>query len=190
MADKVSETEWKQFNCHCGRFMYEVLLAPLSGVHKPHKVMSCNCSTCSRYGYLNVYPDRHDVRVKLDDSGERTVKPGSPEFREHFKGQLGYYIDRGEHAFCNKCGCSLWVDHVGGEEGGKLQKRDPNGPFGLRDIVAINVRYLFFSRLDSWTDTWQVRNMRGFELNDLTVITYDGKNADPKYAEPWDQAPS
>lgn len=150
MAEEGAKREWKQFNCHCGNFMYEALLIPFSGVPKPQKVMSCNCSTCSRYGYLNIYPDRHDVRVKLGDGSGRTVKPGSADFREYFKGQLGYYVDRGEHAFCNKCGCSLWVDHEGGEEGGKLKEPDPNGPFGLRDIVAINVSVCFvFQRLEA-----------------------------------------
>lgn len=37
-------------------------------------------------------------------------------------------------------------------------------------------------------DVQQVRNMKDFDINGLIVNTYDGKNADPKYAEPWDKA--
>lgn len=72
----------------------------------------CNCSICSRNGYLHVYLDRSEI-VYL--KGEDTSK--------------GYYFSekKAEHKFCPNCGSSFSVD--------------PHGSFGSPDWVSINVGY-------------------------------------------------
>lgn len=109
---------WYSANCHCGAIRYRVLLPPLVATAEPISVMNCNCSLCTRNGYLNVYPLRGDVRVQL---GEEEVLPGSPALRKAKEEVLGYYMPRGagegnEHVFCKKCGSSVWVDVKVGQQ--------------------------------------------------------------------------
>lgn len=133
---------WHQANCHCGTVRYRVFLPPLAGGSNPHPVMSCNCSLCTRNGYLNVYPHRHEICVRLHDDTE--AMPGSETVRKEKKDVLGYYYVYGgspdrenEHVFCKSCGSSLWVDVKRGEE--KATKE------GKEDIVAVNVSGVFLS---------------------------------------------
>ncbi|KAI4957330.1 hypothetical protein J4E86_005804 [Alternaria arbusti] len=48
-------------SCHCGSVQYSVLLSPPLA---QWKVVSCNCSICTRNGYLLVYPERSQLQVK------------------------------------------------------------------------------------------------------------------------------
>lgn len=57
--------------------------------------MSCNCSICSRNGYLLVYPERSRVHIK---SGEEALKDYS------------FGVRRNLHKFCGKCGSSVFFD--------------------------------------------------------------------------------
>jgi len=84
-------------NCHCGAVTYTVLVPSLAD----HKVTSCNCSICSRNGYLSVYPKRTDVifhtgydRLSTYSFGSKTVV----------------------HRFCPTCGSSILVDGAEGSD--------------------------------------------------------------------------
>jgi hypothetical protein len=79
-------------SCHCGAVTYDVLLSPPLA---QWKVVACNCSICSRNGYLLVYPERKQVHVK---SGEGALK-------EYLFG-----VKRNLHRFCTGCGSSVWFD--------------------------------------------------------------------------------
>jgi hypothetical protein len=128
MATAENKT-WYSANCHCGAVRYRALLPPLPST----EVMSCNCAMCTRNGYLNLYPLRHEIKVRLDPgNAEEEASPGTDAVRNSTLG-LGYYpleAKGTEHVFCLKCGSSLWVDANGGEKGALD---------GEPDIVAINV---------------------------------------------------
>jgi hypothetical protein len=78
--------------CHCGTVQYTVTLSPPL---TEQKVVECNCSICSRNGYLLVYPLREHVVVK---SGEEALKSYS------------FGIKRNYHKFCGRCGSSVFFD--------------------------------------------------------------------------------
>ncbi|GAW15267.1 hypothetical protein ANO14919_046760 [Xylariales sp. No.14919] len=79
--------------CHCGYIKFAFSLSP--GLDE-HVVLSCNCSACSRFGYLLVYPDAKDV-IWHNNSRERCV---NYQFNTKKKDQM----------FCPKCGASLGID--------------------------------------------------------------------------------
>ncbi|KAI1269618.1 glutathione-dependent formaldehyde-activating enzyme [Xylariaceae sp. FL1019] len=79
--------------CHCGYIKFTVTLSPSL---EEYKVMNCNCSACSRFGYLLVYPDAKDV-VWHNNSRERCA---SYRFNTKKKDQM----------FCPKCGASIGID--------------------------------------------------------------------------------
>ncbi|KAI4761150.1 hypothetical protein E4T52_01873 [Aureobasidium sp. EXF-3400] len=89
----MSETEGKQTyygNCHCGAFKYSIALAPIK------KASVCNCSICSRKGYLFARPEEpSDFKV---EAGEGTLKT--------------YTFGNGvaEHKFCPTCGSGILVE--------------------------------------------------------------------------------
>jgi hypothetical protein len=79
-------------SCHCGLVQYSVLLSP----PLPHcKVVSCNCSICTRNGYLLVYPERSQLHMK---SGEEVLTTYT------------FGVKRNLHRFCAKCGSAVWFD--------------------------------------------------------------------------------
>lgn len=78
--------------CHCGTVQYTVTLSPPLA---KQKVVECNCSICSRNGYLLVYPLREQVDIK---SGEEALKSYS------------FGIKRNRHLFCGRCGSSVFFD--------------------------------------------------------------------------------
>jgi hypothetical protein len=71
-------------SCHCGRVRYEV-----DG--EMGQVMECNCSHCSRKGYLLWFVGREQLRVT---EGESTLAVYM--FNKHVI----------EHCFCPNCGCA------------------------------------------------------------------------------------
>ncbi|MBA2674846.1 GFA family protein [Ramlibacter sp.] len=83
-----------QGSCHCGAVKFEV-----EGTFE--QVIECNCSHCSRKGYLLWFVPRDKVQVT---SGEDTMS--TYHFNKHV-------ID---HQFCPTCGCAPFgygVDHKG-----------------------------------------------------------------------------
>lgn len=102
-------------SCHCGTIQYDVVLSPPL---PQWKVVSCNCSICSRNRYLLVYPDRSKVHMK---SGEEALK--------------NYSFGKGKnlHKFCAQCGSSVFFDPRMMEFG--------EGP---PDLLGINVSLQMF----------------------------------------------
>lgn len=92
-------------SCHCGRIAFEVE-GELS------EVKECNCSHCSRKGYLLWFVPREQLRITCGEGTYSTYR-----FHKHV-------ID---HHFCPACGCAPFAM-------GK-------GPAGAA-AAAINVRCL------------------------------------------------
>ena len=81
----MAETEARTYtgSCHCGAVKYEVTMAP------PQKAMSCNCSLCSRAGWLLTFVPGGAFRLL---SGEDELT----EYRFNKR-----HIN---HLFCRTCG--------------------------------------------------------------------------------------
>ncbi|KZP15394.1 hypothetical protein FIBSPDRAFT_750414, partial [Athelia psychrophila] len=75
-------------NCHCSAVTFTVRLCPLSTL----KLGECNCSICTRNGYLMVYPARENVEY-------HTGADNLTEFR--------FASETGVHKFCKTCGSSI-----------------------------------------------------------------------------------
>jgi hypothetical protein len=71
-------------SCHCGRIVFEV-----EGEFS--EVMECNCSHCSRKGYLSWFVPRSQLRLKSSAESMSTYK-----FNKHVI----------SHHFCPNCGCA------------------------------------------------------------------------------------
>ena len=71
-------------SCHCGRISFEV-------EGELFEVKECNCSHCSRKGYLLWFVPRSQLRLKSPEANMSTYK-----FNKHV-------ID---HHFCPDCGCA------------------------------------------------------------------------------------
>ncbi|HEY7687096.1 MAG TPA: GFA family protein [Dongiaceae bacterium] len=82
-------------SCHCGRIAFEV-------EGEPAQVIECNCSHCSRKGYLLWFVPRDRLRLATPESALATY-----EFNKHVI----------RHHFCPTCGCAPFgfgVDPKGG----------------------------------------------------------------------------
>lgn len=90
----------------CAAVKYKVLLPSLDS----YEIISCNCSICTRNGYLNIYPKREEL---VFSRGAETLK--------------GYYFGNKdcEHKFCPNCGSSVLID--------------PHGRKSTEDLVGVNV---------------------------------------------------
>lgn len=104
-----SESETYDANCHCGAVRFTVKLSPLLAQQKP---VCCNCSICSKNGYMLVYPLRQDLVLT---QGEDVLKSYS-----FGKGQ-------NQHKFCGECGSSVFFDPRMAEHG-----QEP-------DLLGVNV---------------------------------------------------
>ncbi len=71
-------------SCHCGRIAYEV-----TGTLQ--QVMECNCSHCSRKGYLLWFVDREQLELTTPEDRLSTYT-----FNKHAI----------QHHFCSNCGCA------------------------------------------------------------------------------------
>lgn len=92
--------------CHCGKVQYEADMEPLT------KAMSCNCSLCSKRGWLLTFIPASQFRLL---NGEQDLT----EYRFNKK-----II---QHLFCATCGTASFGRGVG-----------PDGS----EMVAINARCL------------------------------------------------
>ncbi|KAF2187726.1 glutathione-dependent formaldehyde-activating enzyme [Zopfia rhizophila CBS 207.26] len=99
-------------SCHCGRFKYHVTHSPpLSDPEA--SVTNCNCSICSRNGYLLIYVPESFVQFEKGSHDELTKYTFGP------KHKIAHY-------FCPSCGTSCFA-----------QSTDPNF-YG--DMKVVNVR--------------------------------------------------
>ena len=81
-------------SCHCGRIAFEV-----DG--DPTQVIECNCSHCSRKGYLLWFVPRDQLRLDTPESDMAAYT-----FNKHAI----------QHHFCPTCGCAPFgfgKDHEG-----------------------------------------------------------------------------
>lgn len=110
-------------NCHCGAIKFTVKIPSL----KEHKVMSCNCSLCTRNGYLMIYPRRKDVifHSGCDDDG------GDDDDDHHHHLTSYTVLQRNVHKFCSTCGCCII--------GERIATVGDDGQLETDDHVAINV---------------------------------------------------
>lgn len=93
-------------SCHCGKVSYEAEL-------EPGPAMECNCSICSRKGYLLWFTSRSNLHIL---SGEDNLSVYT----------FGPHIIR--HHFCSTCGCPTFG--LGKPPGAEAE------------IAAVNVRCL------------------------------------------------
>jgi hypothetical protein len=92
-------------SCHCGRIAYEV-------EGELGQVMECNCSHCSRKGYLLWFLPREKLKLTTPADNLATYT-----FNKHVI----------KHHYCSRCGCAPFGFGVG-------PSREPT--------VAVNVRCL------------------------------------------------
>ncbi|GKZ22895.1 hypothetical protein AbraIFM66951_005019 [Aspergillus brasiliensis] len=110
-----SERSTHQGSCHCGAVRFHFSLSPPLS---EYPVVNCNCSICSKNGYLLVYPSLKDFTL---DSGDETIR--THQFGRH----------QAKHEFCGTCGSSCFIRLVGED---------------APSIVAVNVRLLEECDLD------------------------------------------
>ncbi|KAJ7094382.1 Mss4-like protein [Mycena epipterygia] len=96
-------------NCHCGAFKFTFKSTELKQVH------GCNCSICSKNGYMWAFPASSEDFAIVKGDENTTLR--SYEFGKHTM----------THKFCPACGTSVLA-----------RKHEADG----RSIVAINVRAL------------------------------------------------
>jgi hypothetical protein len=95
--------------CHCGSTQYTVTLSPPL---ERHPVVSCNCTICTKNGYLLVYPLRERVRFQGNEGSLNSHSFGNK---------------RNLHKFCTTCGSSVFFDP------------QLNGSRDAPDLLGINV---------------------------------------------------
>ncbi|KAH7086817.1 Mss4-like protein [Paraphoma chrysanthemicola] len=97
-------------SCHCGAFKYTVTASPPLD---QAEVMECNCSICTRNGYMFIYPPNENISFTKGDITELRSYTFGP------KPKVAHY-------FCGTCGASCMARSI-----------DPNFFAG---ITCINVR--------------------------------------------------
>lgn len=70
-------------SCHCGAVRFEVTMAP------PEKAFACNCSICSRAGYLLAFVPGEALRVLSGEDAQTDYQFASKNVH---------------HLFCRVCG--------------------------------------------------------------------------------------
>lgn len=103
--------------CHCGTVQYTVTLSPPL---EQQKIVECNCSICTRNGYLLVYPQREHVNITNGQDALKTYTFG-PKMNLH--------------QFCGTCGSAVFFDP-------QLPKRGEE-----IDIMGINVNFVIERRV-------------------------------------------
>ncbi|KAF2805494.1 uncharacterized protein BDZ99DRAFT_106240 [Mytilinidion resinicola] len=98
-------------SCHCGSVQYTVTLSPPL-TDPTREVFECNCSICSRNGYLLVYAKHEDVNFT---AGEEILE------------RYTFAKARVAHFFCPQCGSSLFAKSL-------------DASYKPLDIKAVNVR--------------------------------------------------
>ncbi|KAL9038218.1 MAG: hypothetical protein Q9180_003264 [Flavoplaca navasiana] len=138
------EKVWYDANCHCRLVRLRLRIAPLytplpeppsssspsshtstplPSTHSPNQLstpFACNCSICTKNGYLNIYPSSYENDIEwLHGKDEMTAYEYGPCERKHM--------------FCKRCGSSVALfSYFGGSKEGKSP------------MVGINVCDCFF----------------------------------------------
>ncbi len=100
-------------SCHCGRITFDV-------EGDMGQVIECNCSHCSRKGYLLWFVPREKLRLATPESDLSTYT-----FNKHVI----------QHHFCAKCGCAPFGFGV-------APNGDPTAAVNVRCIEGIELTTL------------------------------------------------
>ncbi|KAJ5515108.1 Glutathione-dependent formaldehyde-activating enzyme/centromere protein V [Penicillium fimorum] len=76
--------------CHCGAVRFNFTLSPPLYEYPTN---SCNCSICTKNGYLLVYPFNKDLTVEQGDTLKDYLFAGH----------------KAKHQFCGRCGSSCFI---------------------------------------------------------------------------------
>lgn len=106
--------------CHCGYIKFAVTLSPPL---PDYVIMDCNCSVCTKGGYLLTYPKREDVKWH----GESRERCAVYQFNTKLKDQL----------FCPKCGTSIGIDFRDVRDGYGISART----FYNTDLKSLKYEY-------------------------------------------------
>src|SRR5947208_2979582 len=85
-------------SCHCGAVRYQVTMP------RPTKAMACNCSMCSRAGWLLAFVPRASFTLLAGDGALTDYQFG----KKHL-----------HHQFCRTCGVRSF-SHGASEKGGEM----------------------------------------------------------------------
>ena len=105
--------------CHCGAIAFEVEGAPA-------QVMECNCSHCSRKGYLLWFVPRAQLRLSTPETALATYK-----FNKHII----------SHHFCPTCGSAPFA--TGADQAGA-----PTAAINVRCLEGIDLKALKIVAID------------------------------------------
>ncbi|KAH7123542.1 Mss4-like protein [Dendryphion nanum] len=88
------ESATYQASCHCGRFEYSVTHSP--PLTDPRsEVIDCNCSICTRNGYLIIHVPEAKFKLEKGSEDEFTTYTFGPKHKV-------------AHYFCPSCGTSCF----------------------------------------------------------------------------------
>ncbi|KAA8650182.1 GFA family protein [Aspergillus tanneri] len=119
----MSDQKSYQGSCHCGQVKYSVSLSPPL---EQQDVIQCNCSICSRNGYLFVYSKAADLQSEHSDSALKEYRFASKNY---------------PHYFCTTCGTSLYAKGSA-PDGGELVA------VNVRTINDVDIKALKFKEID------------------------------------------
>jgi hypothetical protein len=122
--------------CHCGRVAFEV-------VGRLDEVTECNCSICSRKGYLHWIVPRGAFRLESPDSETKLAV-------------YSFNTGRARHYFCPVCGVASFY----------IPRSDPDKiDVNARCLDGVDLAGLSVRRFDgrNWEDAYRMRRAPGRE---------------------------
>ena len=75
--------DWKQGGCHCGGVRFKVR------IHPNQSALECNCSICSKKGFINLIAEAHDFVLLQGEELLATYR---------------FNTQTAAHRFCTRCG--------------------------------------------------------------------------------------
>ncbi|KAH8202116.1 hypothetical protein TruAng_003694 [Truncatella angustata] len=139
--EKPSQTY--ECGCHCGYIKFSMTLSPpLTGQPEGqnYKITECNCSACTRLGYLLTYPKATEVTWHNDGR----ARCSNYRFNTKQKDQM----------FCPKCGASLGIDFR------EFHKQHTYG-ISARTIYGINLEEVTLVKGDGMKTVPPARDLSG-----------------------------
>ncbi|KAL4747802.1 hypothetical protein BDW72DRAFT_181816 [Aspergillus terricola var. indicus] len=107
--------------CHCGAATFTFALpAPLEEL----EVVNCNCSICTKNGYLMIYPKASELKNEHSEDVVREYRFASKQF---------------PHYFCKTCGTSLYAK---GPEGSDMMA------VNARTVEGVEIDKLKLKKVD------------------------------------------
>jgi len=93
MADQEQAIKTHRGNCHCGAFVYEVDLPA-----EINEASDCNCSLCSKKGYIWSFPVLGSFKVVKGDEKDLTMYTfGQSIVRHYVSSRLASSMPREGH---------------------------------------------------------------------------------------------